>query len=53
MNFGLEKSNLKNLQFIEFITLKFIHHEFTISPSGLLSKLNIHCKIERSKEHCI
>ena len=46
MNFGLENSNLKNLKYIEFITLKFIHYEFTISSYGLLSKLNINRKIE-------
>ena len=50
MNLGLKKSNLKNLKFIEFITLKFVYHEFTISFSGLLSKLNINCKIERPKK---
>ena len=53
MNFRLEKSNLKNLKFIEFITLKSVHYEFTISSFGLLSKLNINCKIERPKKQCI
>ena len=32
------------------MTSKFVHHEFAISSSGLLSKFNIHCKIERPKK---
>ena len=42
----------KLLKFIQLITSKFVHHKLSIFSSGLLSKLNVYCRVgQKSLTH--